>query len=103
MIYLYRKKDGVLFCWLYCRWCTVDCKSNTSAKNIEKISFFRLPKDKNLQKAWLCKLKRNNLPPLDRVRLCHYHFEESCFQRDLKVFIYMHIYSIPIDSRNFAS
>jgi hypothetical protein len=66
-------------------WCmVVNCSNNTFSKNREKnISFFRLPHDVNLKKKWLANIKRENLPKDPKI--CHQHFEESCFGRDLKV------------------
>ena len=70
---------------VYCS--AVGCKSNSSAKNDVKISFFRLPRDEKLKKQWLANIKRENIPQHSSIRLCHLHFEESCFKRDLKVSI----------------
>ena len=62
----------------------VNCSNNTYKKDESGISFFRLPKDKKLKEKWLISLKREN-PPKD-VRICHLHFEDSCFKRDLEVY-----------------
>ena len=65
----------------------VNCSSNTSNKNrVKGISLYRLPSDENIKKKWLTNLKRENLP--NDIRICHLHFEESCFKRDLEVKIY---------------
>ena len=53
----------------------VDCVNNTRGGN-KNISFYRLPRDNR---------KRENLPNQENIRLCHLHFEDSCFKRDLKV------------------
>ena len=67
--------------------CAVGCNSNTKAKKQEEeyrsISFYRLPRDPSLKKLWLNNIKRENLP--QHVRICHRHFNEECFERDLKV------------------
>ena len=63
----------------------IDCSNSSSKRNDEKISFFKLPKDINLKKIWIAKLKRENLPREENIYVCHFHFEEECFQRDLKV------------------
>ena len=62
----------------------VNCNNNTYKKGQNTgVLFYRLPKDKALKEKWLINLKREN-PPND-VRLCHLHFEDSCFKCDLEV------------------
>ena len=62
----------------------VNCNNNKyKAGQNTGVSFYHLPKDKALKEKWLINLKREN-PPND-VRLCHLHFEDSCFKRDLEV------------------
>ena len=74
------------------KWCTV---MPLGAKMIvarswweadEKVSYYRLPSNRKLKKIWLEKIWRpeSNLPPYENIRLCHLHFEKSCFERDLK-------------------
>ena len=67
-------------------WCiAVDCNSNIFKSNRDKnVSFYGLPKDENLKKRWLQNIKRENLPKDKKI--CHLHFEEHCFKRDLKVY-----------------
>ena len=51
----------------------------------EIISYFRLSSDKNLRRTWLSKIKRQDLPANhDSIRVCHVHFEEDQFQRNLQ-------------------
>lgn len=66
-------------------WCiAVGCNSNTFMANRERnISFYGLPKDATLKKKWLQNIKSENLPKYKK--LCHLHFTEDCFERDLKV------------------
>ena len=73
---------------VYCA--AVGCNSSTDQK--KRISFYRLPREKSIKKAWIAKLRRENLPK--DVRVCHLHFEEHCFERDLKVsnFIFKNCY-----------
>ena len=67
----------------------VGCDSDSTKG--KKVSLFRLPKDEKLKKIWITKLKRTNLPTEKNIRVCkevgvcHLHFEESGFERDLKV------------------
>lgn len=62
----------------------IDCTNSSSKKNDENISFFKLPKDSR-KNIWIAKLKRENLPKDENVYVCHLHFEEASFKRDLKV------------------
>ena len=66
-------------------WCVaVGCSNNTFRKNREKgVSFYNLPKDESLKNKWLVNIKRENINK--NPKLCHHHFEESCFKRDLEV------------------
>ena len=65
--------------------CCVPRCTNYSAKTSGKnISFHRIPTDKALQKSWIAKLKRENLPPLKNCYVCSEHFTEECFQSNLK-------------------
>ncbi|XP_057303860.1 THAP domain-containing protein 11-like [Hydractinia symbiolongicarpus] len=65
-------------------WCVVvGCSNNTFTKNREtNISFFRFPSNITLKKKWLANIKREN-PPKE-AKICHQHFENSCFTRDLQ-------------------
>ena len=66
----------------------VDCVNNTRGGN-KNISFYRVPRDNSLKKIWIQKIKRENLPNQENIRLCHLHFEDSCFERDLKIDIHV--------------
>ena len=58
----------------------------------EKISYFRLPSDESLHTTWLSKIRRQDLSEnYDSIRVCHVHFEEDHFQRNLHVFFYLSI------------
>ena len=61
----------------------VDCVNNTRGGN-KNIKFYRLPRDDSLKKIWIQKIKRENLPMQEHISLCNLHFEDSCFERDLK-------------------
>ena len=65
----------------------VGCSTDTT--KTKNVSFFRLPKDKSLRKQWIHKLKRDNLPAEKNIRICHLHFEESSFKRDLQVSFFL--------------
>ena len=48
-------------------------------------SFYKLPHDKLLASKSKHFCKRTNLPPDDKdFRICHLHFTQECFERDLK-------------------
>ena len=53
--------------------------------------------ERNRKKIWISKLKRKHLPKEENVFVCHHHFEDSCFQRDIRVrysvtFLYLLVY-----------
>ena len=66
-------------------WCAaVGCNNNTFKQNrVKGVSFYGLPKEKTLRKRWIQNIRRKNMPA--NPKLCHQHFEEDCFKRDLKV------------------
>ena len=50
-----------------------------------KVTFHRIPrKYLELQRAWLARIKSDNLPPLDYSYVCSDHFTPDCFENDLK-------------------
>ena len=57
-------------------------------------SLYRLPKNDKLSKQWTHFCKNANLPKKNSIRICHLHFTEDCFERDLKVkyFAYTYFY-----------
>ena len=57
----------------------------SSKQNDDRSSFFKLPRDPNRKKILISKLKRKHLPKEENVSVCHHHFKDSCFQRDLRV------------------
>ena len=51
-----------------------------------EIRFYKIPKDNDLGQKWLNNIRREEkLPKDENFYICLIHFEESCFQRDLKV------------------
>ena len=56
-------------------------------RSSEGISFYRLPKNKELQKKWKNAIKRDRLSK--DTRLCLVHLDDNSFQRDLKVKSFM--------------
>ena len=73
----------------------VGCQSRSSRKHESvvnsdmNISFYRLPSNPTLKKICIQKIKREDFPTDEskqkNIRICHLHFDESCFKRDLKV------------------
>ena len=51
---------------------------------MSNISYHCIPNDKGLQKAWLERIRRDNLPPLQNCYVCSEHFTYDCFETDLK-------------------
>ena len=66
-------------------WCVaVGCCNNSFKKNIIKgISFYQLPKNKNLKKKMASKYQGSEFTKKS-IKICHWHFE-GCFKRDLEV------------------
>ena len=63
----------------------INCTNSSSKRSDNTFSFFKLPKDPNRRKVWIAKLKRANSPKDENLHVCHEHFEENCFQLDLRV------------------
>ena len=61
-------------------WCAAVGCINFKAKN-RNLTFFNLPREKDLAAKWKAKIKRENLPK--KVYLCEEHFEEQCFDRSV--------------------
>ena len=65
--------------------CCVPGCTNYSAKSKEAgISYHKIPKEKSLRKAWIARLRRDNLPPTENCYVCSEHFTEDCFVSNLK-------------------
>ena len=55
-------------------------------KTDSEIRFYKIPKYNDLQQEWLNNTKgEGKLPKDEDFYICSIHFEESSFQRDLKV------------------
>ena len=65
--------------------CCVPGCTNYSAKSKEAgISYHKIPKEKSLRKAWIARLRRDNLPPPENCYVCSDHFTEDFFASNLK-------------------
>ena len=55
------------------------------SRYIEKfnITFFRQHVD-NMPQTWLNKINHLNSPSHNNIQVCHLHFTEDCYQRELK-------------------
>ena len=62
--------------------CVPGCINHSSKTS--SISYHRIPNDKALRKAWLARIRRDNLPPLQNCYVCSEHFTDACFESDLK-------------------
>ena len=47
----------------------------TTPNVIKKLSFYVIPEDKTLRKAWLSKISRKDFIPIKSHRVCSSHFE----------------------------
>ena len=64
---------------------TINFTNSSSKKNDNTFSSFKFLKCPYRRKLWIAKLKIDNLPKDKNLHFCHGHFEENCFQRDLRV------------------
>jgi len=62
--------------------CCVPGCTNFSTKTTN-ISYHKIPTDPHRQKAWISRLRRENLPPSKYCYVCSEHFEKECFELDL--------------------
>jgi len=62
--------------------CVPEC-TNHSAKT-KSVSYHKIPRNKKLRKAWLERLRRENLPALENCYVCSDHFDKTCFKLDFK-------------------
>ena len=65
---------------------TVIQESDTTEEARERVwvdKFYRLLHNPSLKKLGLSNIKRANLSEVTRI--CHDHFEEECFERELQV------------------
>lgn len=65
--------------------CAPGCKNYSSkTKDLEVVvSYHKIPSEPKLQKAWIARLRRENLPPLKNCYVCSEHFEADCFVPDM--------------------
>ena len=61
--------------------CSCECV-NYSAKS-NGISYHKLPRDTRRQKAWLERIRRTNMPPLENCYVCSEHFSAESFEVNL--------------------
>ncbi|KXJ26866.1 THAP domain-containing protein 2 [Exaiptasia diaphana] len=62
--------------------CCVPGCTNYSSKTSD-VSYHKMPKDLKLQEAWISRIRRDNMPPLQNCYVCSELFTEECFERDL--------------------
>ena len=63
--------------------CCVPGCVNYSAKS-NGISYHKLPRDTQRRKAWLERIRRNNMPPLENCYVCSEHFSAESFEVNLR-------------------
>ena len=62
-----------------------NCSKNTKGSDI---SYHRLPNDQNIRRAWLGRVRRENLPKANSCYVCSVHFTPDCFEGSLKELLY---------------
>ena len=66
------------------------CSNDNCNESGRQLTFFSFPKDAKQRREWVVKMgraprgKTAYFEPLKNDRLCSAHFENSCFQRDLR-------------------
>ena len=60
--------------------CT-NCSKKTKGSDI---SYHRLPNDQHIRRAWLGRVRRENLPKANSCYVCSVHFTPDCFEGSLK-------------------
>ncbi|XP_046862463.1 LOW QUALITY PROTEIN: THAP domain-containing protein 5-like, partial [Xenia sp. Carnegie-2017] len=64
--------------------CVPGCTNYSSKSKSSGVSFHLIPKDPSRQKAWIARIRRENLPPLSNCYVCSEHFAPDCFKSDLR-------------------
>ena len=66
---------------------------NNTTVNNPNVTFHRIPanndKNKQLRKQWLHNIKRKDPPKDSCFFVCSEHFESDCFERDLRVCLFI--------------
>ena len=66
-------------------YCTVPGCTNCSKKTKgSDIWYHRLPNDQHIRRAWLGRVRRENLPKANSCYVCSVHFTPDCFEGSLK-------------------
>ena len=63
--------------------CCVPGCVNYSAKS-NGISYHKVPRDTQRRKAWLERIRRTNMPPLENCYVCSEHFSAESFEVNLR-------------------
>ena len=63
------------------RCCVPDCTNHSS--KTKSVSYHKIPSNRALKNAWIGRIKRANLPPINNCYVCSDHFEDSCFEVNL--------------------
>ena len=84
--------------------CTaVGCGSNSNTSKELNMSLYQLLREEALKISWKQKLQQEKLPADENIRVCNFHFEEECFERNLQVYsIYIFSFIYPIILANLA-
>ena len=80
-VFGYFIRNSTLLSAIMVHCCVPACTNHSSIT--KGISYHKIPKDKQLRKSWISRLRRDNLPPVDNCYVCSDHFEKECFESDL--------------------
>ena len=76
--WLVRTIDGTMGKNDFC--CAPNCSNRRNRE--ENIQFYRIPKEKELRKIWLLRIRRKQFKPTANTRLCSEHFVGGCRSMD---------------------
>jgi len=60
--------------------CVPQCTNYSSKTKGQGISYHRIPTDPELQRSWIARIRRQNLPALKNCYVCSAHFTSDCFE-----------------------
>lgn len=61
-----------------------NCTNGSRKTKGSDVSYHRLPNDPTMQKIWLARVRRDNIPKPNSCYVCSDHFTPDCFSTSLK-------------------
>ena len=60
--------------------CVPECTNYSSKTKDQGITYHEIPSEATTQKAWIERIRRQNLPSLKNCYVCSTHFANDCFE-----------------------